>query len=125
MDVAPTPVHLAPKQAGAVGLILNELATNSVKHAPRPGERIRLSLSTSQGDGEVCLEYRDNGLGYPEDVLQGKREGMGLYLIEALAEHDLAGKIALANDHGAVTRLRFALSFDVQSDDPPSMATLP
>jgi PAS domain S-box-containing protein len=119
MDIAPTPVLLNPKQASAVGLILNELATNSLKHGLRAHEPVCLSLQTSCSGDEVMLEYRDNGPGYPEEILQGARQSVGLYLLEALVEHDLNGQIALSNDHGAVVQLRFALAGDVQPVSPP------
>ncbi len=47
LKISPTSVYLAPKQASAGGLILNELATNSLKHAPRPSGPICLYLHTS------------------------------------------------------------------------------
>ena len=124
MEISPTPVHLSSKQAAAVGLILNELATNSLKHALRQNELIRLYVQTHQSGDEVDLEYRDNGPGYPEEILQSKRESVGLYLIEALAEHDLEGKITFSNDQGAVARLRFALAPGVQPIKPQAGPTL-
>ena len=107
-----------------MGLILNELATNSLKHALRQNELIRLYVQTHQSGDEVDLEYRDNGPGYPEEILQSKRESVGLYLIEALAEHDLEGKITFSNDQGAVARLRFALAPGVQPIKPQAGPTL-
>jgi PAS domain S-box-containing protein len=110
MKISPTAVHLSPKQASAVGLILNELAINSLKHALSQDAPICLYLQTYPTSAGVELEYRDNGRGYPEEILQGKRVSVGLYLIEALAEHDLSGQITFSNDQGAVARLCFALA---------------
>jgi two-component sensor histidine kinase len=122
VEISPTPVHLTPKQASAVALILNELATNSLKHALLPDQTISLSLRTEQSGDDVRLEYRDNGPGYPEEILRGTRESVGLYLIEALAEHDLEGKIAFDNDRGAVARLQFALAPAIQPHSPSEPA---
>jgi PAS domain S-box-containing protein len=118
LDIAPTAVDLTPKQATAVGLILNELTTNSLKHALRSDEPVCLSLQASQTGDEVHLEYRDNGPGYPAEVLQGERQTVGLYLIEALAEHDLGGEITFSNDRGGVARLRFAQTPDAEPAGP-------
>ena len=120
LEISPTSVHLSPPQATAVGLILNELATNSLKHALRPNASIRLYLQAQLAGDEVDLEYRDNGPGFPDEILQGKRVSVGLYLIEALAEHDLEGKITFSNDQGAVARLRFALAPGIQPVSPPA-----
>jgi PAS domain S-box-containing protein len=115
LEISPTAVLLSPKQASALGLILNELATNSLKHGLCPDEPAHLCLQTRLDGNEVDLEYRDNGRGYRETTLQGKRESVGLFIIEALAEHDLEGKIAFSDDHGAVARLRFPVDAAAQS----------
>jgi len=47
---------------------------------------------------------------------------VGLYLIGALAEHDLEGGIALSNDFGAVAQLRFALAPGIQAPNPSAAA---
>jgi PAS domain S-box-containing protein len=109
MEISSASVHLSPKQATTVGLILNELATNSLKYASNQNERVLLQLQAHTSGDIVDLEYRDNGRGYPDEILQGTHKSVGLYLIEALAEHDLGGQITFSNDQGAVTRLRFAL----------------
>jgi two-component sensor histidine kinase len=99
---------VSPRQAGNLALVLNELVTNTVKHAA-PGQaatHVAVQIG-SEGNGTVRLEYRDDGPGYPEDVLHLKRRGVGLYLIQNLVDHALGGWLALANDDGAMTTVRF------------------
>jgi two-component sensor histidine kinase len=105
--VTPSLVRVSPRQANSMALIINELVTNSAKYAlpgqARPILTIRIALT-----GEtVSLEFRDNGSGYPEDVLALVRQGVGLYLIQRLTEGDLHGAMTLHNDHGAVTLIEF------------------
>lgn len=46
---------------------------------------------------------------------------MGLFIVKTVAEHDLEGKIAFSNDHGAVARLRFALARSLSTAGPPAV----
>jgi PAS domain S-box-containing protein len=115
VTVPPTPVWVVAEQATALALILNELATNSVKHAF--GERREGNLSVcvevdepSTGRPQVRLVYQDDGPGWPETILQGAHGRVGLRLIRASVRSPLRGQIALSNDEGAVAHLTFRLA---------------
>jgi signal transduction histidine kinase len=77
------PLELSIDRAVPLGLILNEIATNSIKHAfgPDGGGRITVKLTAGVGYGEARLSVADNGRG----VKQQNPTGTGLKLIVALA----------------------------------------
>ena len=58
------PVPLSVNAAVPCGLILNELASNALKHAfrGRAGGEVAVSLRGG-AEGRVCLRVRDNGVG--------------------------------------------------------------
>ena len=65
-------VHIAADQAAPVGLILNELITNAVKHAYGDGRGGELALGVRQMDGHALIDLRDDGPGFDaQDVLDG------------------------------------------------------
>jgi len=70
-----------------LGLILNELITNSFKHAfkDRPKGLIELSIRRA-GEGEIDLQYRDDGVGIPQEKLLNDGATLGVSLIEGLVE---------------------------------------
>jgi PAS domain S-box-containing protein len=108
MDVTPSPVKVSPRQARNLALAINELVTNTAKYAIPDRAVMRVAVRIALEDGEtVLLEYKDDGPGYPQDVLRQERRGVGLYLIEILVHHTLNGSLTLANDGGAVTTIRF------------------
>lgn len=108
MDVTPSTVKVSPRQARNLALAINELVTNTAKYAVLDRGVMRVAVRIALENGEtVLLEYKDDGPGYPQDVLQQKRHGVGLYLIEILVHHTLNGSLTLANDGGAVTTIRF------------------
>jgi two-component sensor histidine kinase len=91
--------------AVALGLITNELITNSLKHAmPGAAHPTRIRLSLSEHDGTFVLELSDNGSGIPPDFLERNRTTLGIQLVTAVvAQHD--GEIELVDPESAHFRV--------------------
>jgi PAS domain S-box-containing protein len=107
VDIAPSPLLVSPRQASSLALLLSELTTNTVKYASQPDHPVVIRFSTEQPqDDAVILRYRDNGPGYPPDVLAQQRSNIGLKLIREIVATTLRGTVAFTNDHGAVTAIR-------------------
>jgi two-component sensor histidine kinase/HAMP domain-containing protein len=70
-----------------LGLILNELITNSFKHAfkGRDGGHIELAIHHA-GENEIDLHYQDDGVGIPAEKLRSDGATLGVSLIESLVE---------------------------------------
>ncbi|KYK35972.1 MAG: hypothetical protein AYK19_01840 [Theionarchaea archaeon DG-70-1] len=81
------------------GLIINELVSNSLKHAfpDRKGE-IRVGLHRS--DSTIELIVADNGVGIPDDIDFRNTETLGLRLVTILAEDQLDSEIKLTRKKG-------------------------
>ncbi|RPI94637.1 MAG: sensor histidine kinase, partial [Spirochaetales bacterium] len=88
------PLKARTKSAVAIGLIVNELVTNSVKHAfpdGRPGE-IAVSGSRISND-EYRISVRDNGAGFHDSDNNGEiKNSLGHILIPALVK-DIGGTL--------------------------------
>jgi len=90
------------------GLVVNELVTNSLKHAfpdSRKGE-IRISLCKADDD-EFELVVGDNGVGIPEEIDFRKTESLGPHLVKILAENQLQGEINLDRRKGTEFQIKF------------------
>ena len=89
-----------------LGLILNELITNSFKHAfaqtPTPVVRVDLARD-ADGYG---LHYFDNGPGLPEGAFSAQTGSLGLYLVKRISK-GLKGTAHYAYDGGS----RFTVHF--------------
>lgn len=87
----------------SVGIIYNELITNSAKYAlPGSGSarNIVVTLDQSQESLEVVLRVSDDGPGFPPEILNGTRYGFGLTVVESLVlQH--GGSLVLENAPGA------------------------
>jgi PAS domain S-box-containing protein len=112
-------IKVSPKQANSLALIINELVTNTVKHAFFEWQeghiQVKIAVENetgspsgrSSGEHTVTFQFRDNGPGYPEPVLEKEMHQVGLYLIESMVVQDLRGTLQFYNDQGAVTSIRF------------------
>lgn len=99
----------SPKTASSVGLILNELLTNSLKYA-FPENRsgiIHVGLRTVNGNAEIKIA--DNGIGVPEDFKIEDSSGMGLQLVNMLILQ-LSGTIEVDKKLGTSFRIVFPLN---------------
>ncbi len=110
LQVRPSTLCVTPGQAYTLALVVNELTLNIVKYA-LPGQApLQVTAEAEQIDGEIVLTIRDNGPGYPAEVLAGTRFGAGLQLAQNLVVRNLRGQLVLRNDAGAVAEIRFPLA---------------
>ncbi len=113
VKVPPSPLQVTSKQANSLALVINELATNTIKYGLPEHEaaQITIGLTVEQplnsAEPQILVEFRDNGPGFPEDVLHLRQHSVGLYLIQRIVRQDLKGNVTWHNDHGAVTSIRF------------------
>jgi len=97
-------------QATPLGLLINELVSNALKHAfpdNRSGE-ITIKLKKTDDD-EIELFVGDTGIGLPEDFDWRNTDTLGFKLVNILAEGQLDGKINLERDDGTRFVIRFKL----------------
>lgn len=87
-----------------LGLIVNELVTNSYKHAFTSNPNGLIDVSFHKSATGYTLIVSDNGLGYvPED---GKLQGLGMELIHMLVEQ-LGGSIVFTKNNGTTAVVNF------------------
>ena len=92
-----------------IGLIINELVTNSIKYAfhQREEKEIKIALKHTGTVGEFELTVSDNGIGIPENIDISKAETLGLRLVMSLSERQLSGKVKMNRDKGTEFRIKF------------------
>jgi PAS domain S-box-containing protein len=99
-----------------LGIIVNELVSNSLKHAftkDQQGE-IQIKLSRERNinrmeESVFNLIVSDNGKGIPKDMGVKKLESLGLQLVGTLIDQ-LDGKIEIKRDHGTEFRIIFSVA---------------
>ncbi len=113
----------------ALGIIINELFTNSLKYAFQAGTRGEIHIALlREGDGgnekpgkarvsakfpnssgmykRFVLVFSDNGKGFPEEIDFRKPDTLGLQLVNALVEQ-IEGELDLEREGGTKFTIRF------------------
>lgn len=101
-------VSLGTEILSPVGIIINELITNAMKHAFVEREEGLIVVSFSLKDNHASLVVFDNGVGVPESFNIENSAGFGMQLVSMLTEQ-LEGTIRL----GRGKETRFVLEFDM------------
>jgi two-component system, sensor histidine kinase PdtaS len=102
------PLKLDVDTAIPLGLILNELITNALKHAfPDKKEGTLIVTLLRGGNDTIHLSVQDNGIGFDEKRLKQAKESFGWSLIELFSEK-LNGHLSITNGVGTTVHLAFS-----------------
>ena len=101
------PIDLDISQAVPIGIIINELVTNAIKHAfPARPENASIRISLRMIDENMALlKIADNGIGVPPQFV-GRKTGLGLRLVSELTK-DIDGVVEVVSNPGATVSIRF------------------
>jgi len=100
------PILLTARQTFPLGLILNELITNTIKYAFKPGGVGTISISAKRQNQSVELIVQDNGKGLSADFDIDESTGFGLFLVKMLIQQ-LKGGFKIENSNGARCVIQF------------------
>ncbi|HUJ12713.1 MAG TPA: PAS domain S-box protein [Thermoanaerobaculia bacterium] len=86
LDVGGSTIFLSIDTAVPCGLIVNELLSNSLKHA-FPAQRAgKVSVQLEQKNGDVIMRIRDDGVGLPPTFAEKQKATLGMQLVHALVQ---------------------------------------
>ncbi|MDZ7715233.1 MAG: PAS domain S-box protein [Balneolaceae bacterium] len=109
LNIDADPVELTVNQAIPCGLILNEVITNSFKHAFEDSSDGRICVNfQSKDEGSLMLSIEDDGSGLPEDIDDKSEDSLGMTLVNTLTRQ-LKGESEFVNT-GEGTK--FVLTFE-------------
>lgn len=88
------------------GLIINELITNSLKHAFPDGKKGSIKLDIRVKENNYLLEYSDDGIGISKDFDINRTNTFGLKLVKTLVDQ-VKGNICINSDNGTHFSINF------------------
>ena len=107
LDVKVDDVFLDLETAVPCGLIINEIISNSLKHAFNDGQRTgTISVDFRTSGCSYVLDIRDDGKGLPEDFRLEDSATMGLEIVSILTQQ-LDGEIQIVGTQGAAFNISF------------------
>ena len=119
LDVEEMALHI--DAAVPLGLVVNELITNSFKHGLRDGKLdLRLALKSERhtdGSKWARLSVEDNGPGFPPDLDLSQAQSMGYRLVNLLVRQ-LRGHREMGSGPGASVTVDFPIARPSESAEP-------
>jgi PAS domain S-box-containing protein len=97
-------LNVAPKEASSIGLIVNEILTNSFKYAFRGKPSGNLSVILKKENETATITISDDGIGLPKDFDIKQSTGMGLELTKLLTKQ-LSGTLNIESTKGTLFRI--------------------
>ena len=101
-----TPLHLNVDWAMPIGIILNELISNIIKHAYPESKKGSISITLKVVNQVLEIVVRDNGVGLNEGFNVKKSNSFGLQLVHSMVEQ-LKGDIRFVNEFGLIVNMQF------------------
>ena len=94
-----------------LGLILNELITNSFKYAFADAKAVTISISLEYTGDNYTLRYYDSGPGLPDGIFNENSGSLGLYIVRRLSKQ-LKGTVAYKFEAGSIFTINFPYAGD-------------
>ena len=95
-------ISLPLKKASYVGLLLNEIIVNAIKHAKQ--KKLELNISFTKEESVYVLTIADNG---EKKVILDNADSLGMELIKTLIEEQLEGEYTMNGEKGLSYLIRF------------------
>lgn len=90
-----------------LGLVVNELISNSLKHA-FPGDKTgKITITLEEDHGKYILIVSDDGVGLPPDMDYTRTKSLGLQLVQALTSQ-IDGKVEINGTNGTTFKITFS-----------------
>ena len=113
MQIDVQPLSMNIDYAIPLGLVINEIVTNSVKHAfPGGGPGCVFVRLAKDDRDQIVLSVGDDGIGLPDDIEISSSGSFGMQLIHSLIKIQLKGNVALSREKGT--------SFEIVFQEPKS-----
>ncbi|HUX12989.1 MAG TPA: PAS domain S-box protein [Spirochaetia bacterium] len=84
LDCEVSPFRVSARVSVPLGLIINELITNAVKHAFGGRSGGTITVRCSEQSGAISLRIADDGIGLPGTIESEQEKGLGLTIVHAL-----------------------------------------
>ena len=99
--------NLDIEQAIPCGLILNELFTNSIKHAFKGVKNPEINITLKKAINTVSITFEDNGTGIPKDL--NHSNSLGMTVVKTLVKQ-LKETLDVNSKNGAIFRITFEIN---------------
>jgi PAS domain S-box-containing protein len=102
-------IFLPVDQALPCALVINEILSNSYKHAFKGKKHGTIDVTAVQDNGQIKITIKDDGIGIPPDFDISNTNSLGMKLVRTLVKHQLKGSLHINSHHGTEMIVEFPL----------------
>ncbi len=107
-DVVPNDLVVPSRHATILALLINELISNAISHGFRDREKGSITIAATREGSNICLVVENDGEQVPTGFNPSMSSGLGLRIVERLAQFDLGGTFkVIATGSGTRAEIRF------------------
>jgi len=101
LELSVDEIGISIEKSIPLGLVLNELISNSLEHAFPGGRRGRITIRVVRSAAATLeIAYADNGIGLPAAFNPEAGDSLGMRLINILVKNQLNGRIGIRGGNG-------------------------
>ena len=100
-------INLPVDRAIPCALALNEILSNSYKHAFEGRKHGSIEIIAVQDRGQIEITVRDNGIGLPGNFDVNRINSLGMILIKTLVQQQLHGSFKINSRNGTEIQVKF------------------
>jgi two-component sensor histidine kinase len=105
--INPGEVFLPVDQALPCALVINEILSNTYKHAFKGRKTGTIEISALQVNGQIRITIRDDGVGLPDNFDIGRSNSLGITLIRTIVQIQLKGSLMFKSQKGTEICMEF------------------
>ena len=98
--------RLDAKRLSSLGIIANELLTNSMKYAFKDRNSGKIEINLKKSKGEIQLIIQDDGIGLPDKSGEFQTKGLGTMLVKTITDQ-LEGEFSTEVKNGTKCTITF------------------
>lgn len=106
LEIESDDIELNADKASYLGLVINELLSNSLKYAFPDDRTGEIAVKLRNSNGGLVITVADDGVGIPEEVDWMKTSTLGFQLVRTLVEDQLEGSITWRDNPGTTFTIR-------------------
>jgi two-component sensor histidine kinase len=102
-------IFLPVDQAMPCALVINEILSNSYKHAFKGKKHGTIDVTAVQDNSYIRITVKDDGIGIPPDLDISQTKSLGMKLVRTLVQHQLKGSLYINSPPGTEMIVEFPL----------------
>ena len=99
-------VEIGLEKTLPLGLIVNELTNNTIRHGFREGDEGNIYITILREEHNIIILFEDDGMGLPEDFDLDNLSSLGLMIVKNLTAQ-IEGEISVLECNGAGFKIEF------------------